>query len=83
VKALRLTGFLSAAVERVPKVKPKDIDEVFFGNVLSAKYVAMLSSCYLPQRTLSYLFGYLASARLPPGNALSVQGFLRKPYVQL
>lgn len=26
----------SAAVERVPEVKPEDVEEVFFGNVLSA-----------------------------------------------
>lgn len=28
-----------AAVERVPEVKPEDVEEVFFGNVLSAGYV--------------------------------------------
>jgi len=28
-----------AAVERVPQIKPQDVEEVFFGNVLSAKYV--------------------------------------------
>jgi acetyl-CoA acetyltransferase len=27
-----------AAVERVPQIKPEDVEEVFFGNVLSAKY---------------------------------------------
>jgi len=26
-----------AAVERVPQIKPEDVEEVFFGNVLSAK----------------------------------------------
>jgi acetyl-CoA acetyltransferase len=29
----------AAAVERVPQIKPEDVEEVFFGNVLSAKYV--------------------------------------------
>lgn len=29
---------IKAAVERVPQVKPQDVQEVFFGNVLSAKY---------------------------------------------
>lgn len=33
--ATRLTR-PSAAVERVPEVKPEDVEEVFFGNVLSA-----------------------------------------------
>jgi acetyl-CoA acetyltransferase len=28
----------AAAVERVPQIKPEDVEEVFFGNVLSAKY---------------------------------------------
>lgn len=28
---------LAAAVERVPEIKPEDVEEVFFGNVLSAK----------------------------------------------
>jgi acetyl-CoA C-acetyltransferase len=27
----------TAAVERVPEIKPEDVEEVFFGNVLSAK----------------------------------------------
>jgi len=27
----------TAALERVPEVKPEDVEEVFFGNVLSAK----------------------------------------------
>jgi acetyl-CoA acetyltransferase len=27
----------SAAVERVPEIKPEDVEEVFYGNVLSAK----------------------------------------------
>ena len=26
-----------AAVERVPEIKPEDVEEIFFGNVLSAK----------------------------------------------
>lgn len=26
-----------AAVERVPEIKPEQVEEVFFGNVLSAK----------------------------------------------
>jgi acetyl-CoA C-acetyltransferase len=30
-----------AAVERVPEIKPEQVEEVFFGNVLSAKYVIM------------------------------------------
>jgi acetyl-CoA C-acetyltransferase len=33
-----LTGATpTAAVERVPQIKPEDVEEVFFGNVLSAK----------------------------------------------
>lgn len=28
-----------AAVERVPQIKPEDVEEVIYGNVLSAKYV--------------------------------------------
>lgn len=27
----------TAAVERVPEIKAEDVEEVFFGNVLSAK----------------------------------------------
>jgi len=27
----------TAALERVPEIKPQDVQEVFFGNVLSAK----------------------------------------------
>ena len=29
-------------MERVPEIKPGDVEEVFFGNVLSAKYVVFL-----------------------------------------
>lgn len=29
-------------MERVPEIKPEDVEEVFFGNVLSAKYVVFL-----------------------------------------
>lgn len=32
-----LLNITSGAVERVPEIKPEDIQEVFFGNVLSAK----------------------------------------------
>jgi hypothetical protein len=32
-----LTDFWVAAVERVPEIKPEQVEEVFFGNVLSAK----------------------------------------------
>jgi hypothetical protein len=32
-----LVNFSVAAVERVPEIKPEDVEEVFFGNVLSAK----------------------------------------------
>lgn len=28
---------IKAAVERVPQIKPQDVQEVFFGNVLQAK----------------------------------------------
>ncbi|CAK7236966.1 erg10, acetyl-CoA C-acetyltransferase [Sporothrix curviconia] len=28
---------IKSAVERVPAIKPEDVEEVFFGNVLSAK----------------------------------------------
>lgn len=28
---------IKAAIERVPQIKPEDVEEVFFGNVLSAK----------------------------------------------
>ena len=31
-------AFTIAAVERVPEVKPEDVEEVIFGNVLSAGY---------------------------------------------
>lgn len=34
-----LTPLQPAAVERVPQIKAEDVEEVFFGNVLSAKYV--------------------------------------------
>lgn len=34
-----LNSLLSAALQRVPAIKPEDVEEVFFGNVLSAKYV--------------------------------------------
>ena len=33
-----LTAF-AAALERVPGIKPDEVEEVFFGNVLSAKSV--------------------------------------------
>jgi hypothetical protein len=32
-----LADFMAAAVERVPEIKAEDVEEVFFGNVLSAK----------------------------------------------
>jgi acetyl-CoA acetyltransferase len=31
-----LTSYIGA-LERVPEIKPEDVEEVFFGNVLSAK----------------------------------------------
>jgi acetyl-CoA acetyltransferase len=31
------TNNRQAAVERVPEIKPEQVEEVFFGNVLSAK----------------------------------------------
>lgn len=36
------TNSRPAAVERVPEIKPEDVQEVFFGNVLSAKLVLSL-----------------------------------------
>lgn len=32
------TDTIPAAVGKVPQIKPEDVQEVFFGNVLSAKY---------------------------------------------
>jgi len=37
----RLTNISSGAVERVPEIKPEQVEEVFFGNVLSAKQVIL------------------------------------------
>jgi hypothetical protein len=34
---LTLLTMSRAAVERVPEIKAEDVEEVFFGNVLSAK----------------------------------------------
>lgn len=34
---LNLANQHLAAVERVPEIKPAQVEEVFFGNVLSAK----------------------------------------------
>lgn len=34
-KSLKINA---AAVERVPEIKPEDVEELFMGNVLSAKY---------------------------------------------
>jgi acetyl-CoA acetyltransferase len=36
VSSIQLT-ICQAAVERVPEIKPEQVEEVFFGNVLSAK----------------------------------------------
>jgi acetyl-CoA acetyltransferase len=33
-----VTDRCAAAIARVPQIKPSDVEEVFFGNVLSAKY---------------------------------------------
>jgi acetyl-CoA acetyltransferase len=34
----------AAALQRVPEIKSEDVQEVFFGNVLSAK----LALCFMP-----------------------------------
>lgn len=42
-----------AALQRVPEVKPEDVEEVFFGNVLSAKSILPLSLSYTQLKFLS------------------------------
>ena len=39
---LSANGAYIAAVERVPEIKAEDVEEVFFGNVLSAGYAPPL-----------------------------------------
>lgn len=38
--------FFAAALERVPEIKPSDVEEVFFGNVLSAKSGPLATPIY-------------------------------------
>lgn len=40
--SISLIIFIKAAVERVPEIKPEQVEEVFFGNVLSAKYELLI-----------------------------------------
>ena len=40
-----ITDLAVAALARVPEIKPSDVQEVFFGNVLSAKYVLTAINC--------------------------------------
>ena len=42
--AMELCKHSPAAFKRVPSVKHEEVEEVFFGNVLSAKFVA--STCH-------------------------------------
>ena len=58
---------IKAAVERVPKIKPEDVEEVFFGNVLSAKYVYLLCFYDLPFTILFGLYSHchIMSTQLP------------------
>lgn len=57
----------SAALERVPSVNPKDVEEVFFGNVISAKSVHdTVSSVATPDN------GFKVSGKTRLGSAQSV-----------
>jgi acetyl-CoA C-acetyltransferase len=64
-----LTLYLGA-VERVPEIKPEDIEEVFFGNVLSAKYIIPSQSCNSSQLT-AYSLGQNPAKQCALGGGLS------------
>lgn len=56
-----------AALQRIPEIKPSDVEEVFFGNVISAGYVKRY------RFTLHALTMAPASARIQHANVHSVQ----------
>jgi acetyl-CoA acetyltransferase len=47
VSCTAYTDCPGAALARVPEIKPRDVEEVFFGNVLSAKYAYPFPQLYL------------------------------------
>ncbi|KAL9590248.1 MAG: hypothetical protein Q9179_007975, partial [Wetmoreana sp. 5 TL-2023] len=51
------------AIERVPSLKPQDVDEIFYGNVLSAKLTSNPS----------------VSDKIPPANAPSMPASANPP----
>ena len=59
---------LIAALDRAQGLKPEDIEEVFFGNVLSAKYVSpdLSASSFLRDRPLIKL--HQVSDKIQPDN---------------
>jgi hypothetical protein len=57
---------LPAALQRVPEIKPSDVEEVFFGNVISAGYIQR------HRVTLYVLTTAPASARIQHANVHSV-----------
>jgi acetyl-CoA acetyltransferase len=66
-----------AALQRVPQIKPADIEEVFFGNVISAGYVGH-SRSLLHRLTVA-----LASVRILHANVHSVPALETKQSAQL
>jgi hypothetical protein len=56
--------YYTAAVERVPEIKPEDVEELFMGNVLSAKYGNQFSCLQI------YLLTVLALVKTLPANVL-------------
>lgn len=63
------TNLNKAALQRVPDVKADEVDEVLFGNVLSAKYGhLLLQSYHAPKLTTTTAWGKTQLA-----NALSAQ----------
>lgn len=59
-----------AAVSRVPAIKPEDVEEVFFGNVLSAGYVICHTKLSLLESSLLTLHE-IVSAKTQLDNAPS------------
>jgi hypothetical protein len=72
VHALTKLSRTAAAVDRVPEIKPEDVEEVFFGNVLSAKCV--FTPIFIPLTPEDSQTDHIltALARLLPASAPSV-----------
>ena len=67
----------SAALERVPSVDPKDVEEVFFGNVISAKSVHDILLSVKPLTTVRKVSGKIRLVSAQSALDSAIQPFAR------